>query len=68
MSKSGRRLLGENRLEHRLDVSKTENPSAICKWILHDLELFSRGAAQSDDVTMVGIRWHGPTTKTNDAT
>jgi sigma-B regulation protein RsbU (phosphoserine phosphatase) len=51
----------ESGLESRLKGTTGYTSAAVCDHVLHDLQLFSRGAAQSDDVTMATLQWMGPT-------
>ncbi len=50
----------ESGLESRLAETSGYTASAVCEHVLHDLQIFSRGAAQSDDVTMATLQWMGP--------
>jgi len=49
----------ESGLEARLKQTIGYTPAAVCEHVLHDLQIFSRGTAQSDDVTMATIHYKG---------
>jgi sigma-B regulation protein RsbU (phosphoserine phosphatase) len=49
----------ESGLETQLTASMGQSPAAVCERVVADLARFSRGTAQSDDITMFALQWQG---------
>ena len=48
-------MYGEGRLEMQLNTQDGDDPRALCESVLDSVREFSRGAEQSDDVTMLAV-------------
>jgi serine phosphatase RsbU (regulator of sigma subunit)/CHASE2 domain-containing sensor protein len=53
-------LYGAARLRSTLDRERVESPQAVIEAIGKDVRAFVDGAEQSDDVTLLCVRWNGP--------
>ena len=58
----GGELYGEERLKNVLAVSGGE-PECVCKAVRKDIDEFVKGAEQSDDITMLCVKYTGATEK-----
>jgi len=57
----GGELYGSERLEQALlRTAKAENPAAIVDGIRADVSRFAEGAEVADDLTLLVLRWNGP--------
>ncbi len=52
-------LYGEDRLESRINSLETDDPEAICRGVIADVDRFVGEAPQFDDITMVCLRYRG---------
>ena len=56
-------LFGDGRLQDAL-LTLSERPiEAVVDGVMNEVKGFSRGAPQSDDITMVAVQFHGPQTE-----
>ena len=53
-------LFGEDRMKEILSRHAAEPPSRLLEAILGELEAFVGKAEQSDDITLLCVRWNGP--------
>ena len=58
MNRSGE-LYGATRLVRALAESGMSEPQALLRQVREDVRRFAAGAEQSDDVTLVAVRWNG---------
>ncbi len=56
---AGKELYGEERLINRLDQIPAENPEAICRGVMRDVDDFVGDAPQFDDITMLCLKYRG---------
>jgi serine phosphatase RsbU (regulator of sigma subunit) len=54
-------LYGAARLKALLAANRTEAPEVIIAAVIEDVQRFAGTAEQSDDVTLLCVRWNGPT-------
>ena len=54
-----KKLFGEDRLQSSLCEAKDRCPTEIIKKIRKDLKEYSQGAEQSDDITMLAVKYFG---------
>ena len=52
-------LFGEERLKTALNKEDSDTAAAICAQVSTELSAFSQNAAQSDDITMLAVIYHG---------
>jgi serine phosphatase RsbU (regulator of sigma subunit) len=52
-------LYSEERLKTFLTGARDDGPREIVKGVAADIEAFTAGAEQSDDITMVALRFRG---------
>jgi serine phosphatase RsbU (regulator of sigma subunit) len=52
-------LYGAERLLAALAQAGTSEPQALIQAVREDVQRFAAGAEQSDDVTLVVVRWNG---------
>ena len=52
-------LYGAPRLLAALAASGSSDPQAVLAAVREDVQRFAAGAEQSDDVTLVAVRWNG---------
>ena len=57
------KLYGEDRLKDYLNKHEFNNMEELCLGVSKDIEDFSEGASQFDDITMIGFRYLGSTIK-----
>ncbi len=55
-----RELFGDDRLGDYLNGSIASDPPALCTDLRVAIDAYSGGAAQSDDITMLALRYNGP--------
>lgn len=56
-----RELFGDDRLGDYLNAARANEPQALCAELRAAIDTYSGGAAQSDDITMLALRYNGPT-------
>ncbi len=56
----GGEVFGRDRLEALLASDESATPESAVRAIAEAVEAFEEGTAQSDDVTAVGLKFHGP--------
>ncbi len=56
---TGRKLYGEERLEKIVPISNEKPVAELIGDVLEDVEKFSEGAEQADDITMLVLRYKG---------
>ena len=57
------KLYGEARLQQQLNLHHGESARAICDAVKADVDAFAGEAEQFDDITMLCLTWHGPSSE-----
>ena len=60
-------LYGEERLVNLLDSCGDASPRAICDAVKADVDAFVKDAEQFDDITMLCLKYNGPTSDTEES-
>ena len=57
------KLYGDARLQQQLNLHHGESARAICDAVKADVDAFAGEAEQFDDITMLCLTWHGPSSE-----